>query len=135
MQATCKAGAGIGPSDYCKPAAFRLALLRQMSAGKGSFCFDAFSLREPVSTSLENASPAPSNLQLVAALQIENLAGFVRGRNFKTEPFDDLAGERDLLGVGCRHSAGRRPQRVFESDPDIAAHCGGHRRDRQLIAP
>jgi hypothetical protein len=51
----------------------------------------------------------PSNFQLVAALQIENFTGLVRGRDFEAETFDDLAGELHLLGVRCRHSAGRRP--------------------------
>src|ERR1700686_1602947 len=77
----------------------------------------------------------PSHFQLVAAFQIENFTGLIGGRDFKAETFDDLAGELHLFGVRCRHSAGRRPQRVFQPDADIAAHCGCHRRNRQLIAP
>src|SRR6267378_3567469 len=73
--------------------------------------------------------PEPSNFQFVAALQIENFAGLVGCRHLEAEAFDDLAGELHLLGVRCRHSAGRRPQRILEPDPDIAAHGGCHRRN------
>src|SRR5450631_2633701 len=76
----------------------------------------------------------PSDFELVAALQIENFAGLVRCRHLQAEAFDDLAGERYLLGIRCRHPAWRCPQRVFKPDADIAAHGGRHRRDRELIA-
>src|ERR1700737_270824 len=72
-----------------------------------------------------------SNLQLVAALQIENFTGLVGGCDFKAEPFDDLAGELNLLGVRSRPPAGRPPQRALEPDADIAAHGGRHSRARQ----
>ena len=42
----------------------------------------------------DGVEPGPaSNLELVAALQIENFAGLVRGRDLKAEAFDDLAGK------------------------------------------
>src|ERR1700687_1085445 len=77
----------------------------------------------------------PSHFQLVAAFQVENFTGLIRRRDFKAETFDDLAGELHLYGVQCRHSAGLRPQRVFQPDADIAAHRRRHRRNGELIAP
>jgi hypothetical protein len=62
-----------------------------------------------------------SHFQLVAALQVENLAGFVRSRDLKPEAFDDLAGERDLLGVRGRHPAGVAHSEPTRTLPPIAA--------------
>jgi hypothetical protein len=41
----------------------------------------------------------PSNLELVAAFQVENFARFVRRRHLEAEAFDDLAGELHLFGI------------------------------------
>src|SRR4051812_21398521 len=47
----------------------------------------------------DHCAPDPSHFELVAALEIEDFAGLVRGRDLEAEALDDLAGERDLLGV------------------------------------
>src|SRR5436305_13257383 len=76
----------------------------------------------------------PSHFQLVAALEVEDVARLVRGRHFEAKTLDDLAGELHLFGVRCRHAARRRPQRIFQPYPDVSSHCRCHRRNRQLIA-
>src|ERR1700704_4345913 len=43
------------------------------------------------------------NLQLVAALEVQNLARLVRCRHLKPEAFDDLARQGHLLRIGRGH--------------------------------
>src|SRR5205085_12564039 len=51
----------------------------------------------------------PSHFELVAALEVEDVARLVRGRHFEATTLDDLAGKLHLFGVRCRHAASRRP--------------------------
>src|SRR5215213_1640661 len=46
-----------------------------------------------------SGNTAGSDFQLVAALEVENLAGLVRGRHFQPETLDDLAGKLHLFRV------------------------------------
>src|SRR3954454_3625880 len=70
----------------------------------------------------------------VAALELQDLAGLVRGRDLEAEALDDLARLHDLLGVRFRELAGPDPERVLETDAHVAAHRGRHGGDRQLVA-
>src|ERR1700733_15604950 len=70
----------------------------------------------------------------VTALEFKDLAGFVRARNRKAEPLDDLTGGANLLCVARREFAGARPKRILKPDANVAAHRGGHRGDGELIA-
>src|SRR5207302_8330463 len=67
------------------------------------------------------ASPR-SEADLVAALQLQHLAGVVRRGELEAEAFDDLPGPGDLLGIRFRQLAGADPQRVLQADADVAAH-------------
>src|SRR6516165_11790206 len=77
---------------------------------------------------------AISERDLVSALELEDRACLVRGRDFEAKSFDDLARLRDLGGIRLGQLAGADPQRVLEADPHVAAHRGRHRGDRHLIA-
>jgi hypothetical protein len=57
----------------------------------------------------EEAPESFLDFQLVAALQVQNLAGFIRRRYLKPQAFDDLAGQRHLLRIGGSHPARRGP--------------------------
>src|SRR3954471_21751256 len=70
----------------------------------------------------------------VAALELQDLAGLVRGRDLEAEALDDLARLHDLLGVRFRELAGPDLERVLETDAHVAAHRGRHGGDRQLVA-
>src|SRR5947209_211460 len=75
-----------------------------------------------------------SEADLVAALQLQHRAGIVGGGEFEAEALDDLPGLGDLLGIRLRELAGADPQRILQADANVAAHGGGHRGDRELIA-
>src|SRR5581483_3390748 len=76
-----------------------------------------------------------SERDLVAALELQNLAGLVGGGDLEAQSLDDLAHLRHLLGVALGEAAGTQPQRVLEADAHVAAHGGGLRGDGHLVAP
>ncbi len=59
----------------------------------------------------------------VAALELENGAGLVRGRDLEPETLDDLPGELHLLGIRLREPAAPGPEAVLEADADVAARA------------
>ena len=67
----------------------------------------------------------------VAALELEDFAGFVRARDREAKALDDLTGGANLLGVARREFARARPERILKPDANVAAHRGGHRGDRR----
>src|SRR5216683_3043932 len=77
---------------------------------------------------------SPSEPDLIAALEREDLARLVRAGELEPEALDDLACSLDLHGVRLGELARADPQRIFEPDPHVTAHGGGHRGDRHLVA-
>src|SRR3954471_8845828 len=75
-----------------------------------------------------------SKIHAVAALELQDLAGLVRGRDLEAEALDDLARLHDLRRVRFGELAGPDPERVLEPDAHVAAHRGRHGGDRQLVA-
>src|SRR4051812_22612517 len=59
----------------------------------------------PLAMTAEPAPPFSLNLELVAALQVQDLACFVGSRHLKPQSLDDLARQRHLLGIRRCHPA------------------------------
>src|SRR5665213_264574 len=79
--------------------------------------------------------PQPnSETDLVASFQRQYFPRLVGRCDLQAKPFDDLSNLRHLVGIRLCELAGADPQAVFETDADIPAHGGRHRRDRHLGA-
>ena len=65
-------------------------------------------------------SPGNLEVDLIGTLQLQHFAGVVRGCHLKTQPLDDLTCLQDLICVGCGHLAGPEPERILQSNADVA---------------
>src|SRR4029450_864428 len=74
-----------------------------------------------------------SKCHLVAALEREDFARLVRGRDVKAEPFQDLSHLGDLLGVRFSQLARAYPERILHADPNVAAYRSGNGRNPHLV--
>src|SRR5439155_5773738 len=72
---------------------------------------------------------------LVAALELQHGAGFVRRRDIERQLLDDLADAADLLGVALSQPPGAEIDAILEPDPDIAAHRRPDGGEVDLVAP
>src|SRR5450755_4005826 len=82
---------------------------------------------------LDHRRSAGSESHRRAALELQDLAGLVRGGDDETHSLDDLPHGADLRGVRLRELAGSEPQAVLQADAYVAAHRRRHGRDRQLV--
>src|SRR5271166_2637874 len=73
-------------------------------------------------------------LDSVSAFQLEDLPRLRRGRRLESEFFDQPAGLGDLFRVRFREAAGGEPERILETNPDIAAERQGLRSNCELVA-
>src|SRR3546814_7275126 len=73
-----------------------------------------------------------SEADLVAALEHKYLACLIRGREFEPQSLADLADTRHLRGIARRQFAEAEPERILETDANMAAHRRRHRRDLHL---
>src|SRR6266852_2281375 len=61
--------------------------------------------------------PPTSERDLVAALEFQDLARLIGGRDVQSESFDDLSNLRYLIGIGWCEPSGADPEAVFQSHP------------------
>ena len=81
------------------------------------------------------ASPRQrSEVDLVAALQFQNVARLGGRRDLKTKPIENLPHLGHLLGIGLGELAAAEPEQILETDADIAAHRRRLGRNGHLIA-
>src|SRR4029078_3286372 len=70
---------------------------------------------------------------LVAALERQDFTGFIGGRYFEPQAFEDLADLGHLLGMGFGQFTGADPERILHANPDVATDGGCDRRDTHLV--
>src|SRR5260221_12232428 len=72
---------------------------------------------------------------LVAALELQDIARLGGAGDLEREIFQDGANTADLLGIGLGELALAEIDRILKPDADAAAHHGRHGDERQLMPP
>src|SRR5579875_911997 len=89
----------------------------------------------PASTTPKPAAARNQKATLLPPFNAKNLTRFVRRCHFQPKPFDNLARFFHLLRIALGKLTRTNPQTIFQPHAHVRAHCGGHRRNRQLVAP